>query len=178
MSVESPLTLADEKGNVLEDIRHPVNEIIKTDDGTMTREEAQSLINPAAEKKLVRKLDIRVLLPIGVIFFWAFIDRVNLGYARLQGLEKDLGMVGNDFNVALLVQIAPYIFFEIPSNLILKQIRPSYWLGGMSLCWGFMTFGQGLVKTYHGLIALRVFLGLFESGLVPGMINIIFPRQF
>jgi hypothetical protein len=178
MSVESPLTLADEKGNVLEDIRHPVNEIIKTDDDTMTREEAQSLVNPAAEKKLVRKLDIRVLLPIGVIFFWAFIDRVNLGYARLQGLEKDLGMVGNDFNVALLVQIAPYIFFEIPSNLILKQIRPSYWLGGMSLCWGFMTFGQGLVKTYHGLIALRVFLGLFESGLVPGMINIIFPRQF
>lgn len=169
MSAEASPTLADENANVAA-IHDPAEEIIKTDHGVLilTRQEAQSLLDPVAEKKLVRKLDIHVLLPIGVIFFWAFIDRVNLGYARLQGLENDLGMVGNDFNVALLVQIAPYIFFEIPSNLILKHVRPSYWLGGMSLCWGFMTLGQGLVKTYHGLIALRVFLGLFESGLVPG----------
>lgn len=40
----------------------------------------------------------------------------------------------------------------------------------MSLCWGFMTLGQGLIKTYRGLIILRVFLGLFESGLVPGTV--------
>ncbi|KAL1967163.1 hypothetical protein VTN77DRAFT_3454 [Rasamsonia byssochlamydoides] len=123
---------------------------VRTDDGILTRDEAQSLLDPVAEKLLLQKLDIRVLLPISVIFFWAFIDRLNIGYAKLQGLEKDLGMVGNDFNVALLVQIAPYIFFEIPSNLILKHVR--------------------LVKTYPGLIVLRVFLGLFEAGLVPGAV--------
>ena len=136
----------------------------------MNREEARSLVDPKGEKALVRRLDIRVLLPIAVIFFWAFVDRVNIGYARLQGLEKDLKMVGNDFNVALLIQIAPYVFFEVPSNLVLKRVRPSYWLGGMSLCWGFMTLGQGLVKTYAGLLVLRFFLGLFEAGLVPGAV--------
>uniref|UniRef100_A0A093V9X1 Putative transporter n=1 Tax=Talaromyces marneffei PM1 TaxID=1077442 RepID=A0A093V9X1_TALMA len=99
---------------------------IKTDEGILTREEAEGLVNPAAEKKLIRKLDAHVILPVGMVFFWAFVDRVNLGYARLQGIEKDLHMVGNDFNVALLVQIAPYIFFEIPSNLTLKRVRAVY----------------------------------------------------
>lgn len=130
MSVETPPVLADDKVEVLATVYDHSEQAIKTDHGVLTREEAQSLINPAAEKMLVRKLDIRVLLPIAVIFFWAFVDRVNLGYARLQGLEKNLGMTGNDFNVALLVQIAPYILFEILSNLILKHVRPSYWLGG------------------------------------------------
>lgn len=96
--------------------------LVESPNDVLTREEAQSLLDPAAEKTLVRKLDVRVLLPVGVIFFWAFIDRVNIGYAKLQGLEKDLGMVGNDYNVALLVQIVPYIFFEIPSNLIVSGL--------------------------------------------------------
>jgi hypothetical protein len=170
MSVELPPVLTDTKVDIVTSIDSPSHGLpIKTDEGILTREEAESLLDPAAEKRLVRKLDIRVILPIGVVFFWAFVDRVNLGYARLQGIEEDLHMVGNDFNVALLVQIAPYIFFEIPSNLILKHVRPSFWLGGLSLCWGFITLGQGLVKTYHGLIVLRIFLGLFEAGLVPGM---------
>jgi hypothetical protein len=169
MGMVAQPTFADDKAAVEAIVQSPSEHFItKANDGIPAREEAQTLLDSAAEKKLVRKLDIRVILPIGVIFFWAFIDRVNLGYAKLQGLEQDLGMTGNDFNVALLVQIAPYIFFEIPSNLILKHVRPSYWLGGLSLCWGFMTLGQGLVKTYSGLIALRIFLGLFEAGLVPG----------
>ena len=172
MSVEAPIALSPEKGRVIAEIPCLDSEQLHdgTKDETMTKDQAQSLVDPRRENALVRKLDLRVLLPIAVIFFWAFIDRVNIGYARLQGLEKDLKMVGNDFNVALLVQIAPYIFFEVPSNLILKHVRPSYWLGGMSLCWGFMTLGQGLVKTYSGLIALRFFLGVFEAGLVPGAV--------
>lgn len=160
------------KTNIVTAVHYPSYEgiPIKTDDGVMTREEAKSLLDPIAEKKLVRKLDIHVILPIGVIFFWAFVDRINIGYARLQGLEKDLNMVGkNDYNIALLAQIAPFIVFEIPSNLILKHVRPSFWLGGMSIGWGFMTLGQGLVTTFSGLIVLRVFLGVFEAGLVPGM---------
>ncbi|PCG95454.1 hypothetical protein PENOC_077740 [Penicillium occitanis (nom. inval.)] len=104
---------------------------IKTDEGILTKEDVESLVNPAAEKRLIRKLDIHVILPVGVVFFWAFVDRVNLGYARLQGIEKDLHMVGNDFNVALIVQIAPYIFFEIPSNLILKQVKGAVYLTSM-----------------------------------------------
>lgn len=172
MSVDAPMPLPPEKCRVIAKTPYLSSDQlpIATDDGIMTKEEARRLVDHKREKALVRKLDLRVLLPIAIIFFWAFVDRANIGYARLQGLEKDLRMVGNDFNVALLVQIAPYIFFEVPSNLLLKHVRPSYWLGGMSLCWGLMTLGQGLVKTYHGLIALRFFLGLFEAGLVPGAV--------
>jgi hypothetical protein len=172
MSVEIPPVFPDEKAQVVS-VHSPTSDqfAIKTEDGILTKEEAKNLITPEAEKRLVRKMDIRVLLPIAVIFFWAFVDRVNLAYAHLQGLDKDLGMSGNMFNIALLVQIAPFIFFEIPSNLMIKRVRPSYWLSGMSLGWGFMTLGQGLVTNFSGLVVLRVFLGVFEAGLVPGVFH-------
>ena len=143
--------------------------------------------NSITDRKLVRKLDIHILTPLILIFFFSFIDRVNIGFARLQGLEKDLHMKGNDFNVALVVFFAPFVVFEVPSNLILRKMRPSIWLGSLSLLWGMFayvwivmlvigsdlgigvsTIAQGVVKTYHGLVAMRFLLGLFEAGLVPG----------
>ena len=161
---------ADEKAIAVDVSSNTSEQFIKTDDGVLTRDEAHQLLDPVAEKKLVRKMDSFVLLPIAFIFFWAFVDRINIGYAKLQGLTTDLKMTGTDFNVALLVQYAPFIFFEIPSNLIIKRVRPSYWLAGLSLGWGFMTLGEGLVQNYNGFLILRFFLGIFEAGLVPGAV--------
>ena len=93
-------------------------------------------IDPAAEKKLVRKCDLRVLPVITLLFLLNFIDRINIGNAKIQGLEKDLHMEGHDYNIALFVFFIPYILFEVPSNIILKRIRPSTWLSFIMLCWG------------------------------------------
>ncbi|MCJ1309867.1 hypothetical protein MMC25_003528 [Agyrium rufum] len=131
---------------------------------------AEPTFDHAAEKKLVRKLDIRILGPLTFIFFFSFIDRVNIAFARIQGLEKDLHMHGSDFNVALVIFFAPFVVFEVPSNLILRKVRPSIWLGSLSLLWGITTIAQGVITTYHGLVAMRFFLGLFEAGLVPGAV--------
>jgi hypothetical protein len=106
--------------------------------------------------------------PVSVIFFWRYVDSINFGYAKLQGIEKDLHMTGNDFNASLLVQMVFLCSFEIPSNLMIKRVRLPLWLGTLSLGWGFMTFGQGLVHSYSGLLVLRSFLGAFEPGLIPG----------
>jgi hypothetical protein len=51
---------------------------------------------------------------------------------------------------------------------MVKRVRPSLWLGAMSLGRGLMTLGQGLVYSYSGLLVLGSFLGAFESGLIPG----------
>ena len=93
-------------------------------------------IDPVAQKKLVRKCDWHVLPMISLLYLFAFIDRINIGNARIQGLEDDLQMTGNNYNVALLVFFVPYILLEVPSNILIKRIAPSTWLSFIMLCWG------------------------------------------
>ena len=93
-------------------------------------------IDRAAEKRLVRKCDLYVIPVLSLLYSLAFIDRINIGNARLQGLEKDLKMKGQDYNVALFVFFIPYILFEIPSNLLIRKVAPSTWLSSIMIFWG------------------------------------------
>lgn len=92
--------------------------------------------NGVTEEKLMRKCDIHVVLPVSVLFVLSFLDRINIGNARIQGLEKDLHMEGNDYNIALLVFFIPYILLEVPSNYLIRKVAPSTWLSGLMVCWG------------------------------------------
>jgi MFS family permease len=127
------------------------------------------------EHQLLRKCDIHLIPILFLLFLLAFLDRTNIGNARIQGLERDLHMdpLGNKYNIALLVFFVPYILFEVPSNLIIKRVAPSTWLSGIMVLWGVATMGQGLVNTFGGLVAMRVLVGLFEAGLFPGCIYLI-----
>lgn len=93
-------------------------------------------LDRSAEKKLRRKCDLHVLPTISLLYLLAFIDRVNIGNARIQGLEEDLNMKGHDYNVALFVFFIPYILFEVPSNILLRKVAPSTWLSSIMFCWG------------------------------------------
>lgn len=61
------------------------------------------LSDPTAEKKLLRKIDRHLIPPLAVLYLLAFLDRTNIGNARIQGLTEDLRQRGNDYNVALFV---------------------------------------------------------------------------
>ena len=93
-------------------------------------------IDRVAEKRLLRKCDLHVVPVIAILYMLAFIDRINIGNARIQGLEKDLRMKGDNYNIALFVFFIPYILFEVPSNLIIRKISPSTWLSSIMICWG------------------------------------------
>ena len=93
-------------------------------------------LDPAAEKRLVRKCDLYVIPVLSLLYTLAFVDRINIGNARLQGLEKDLKMKGQDYNVALFIFFVPYILFEVPSNLVIRKIAPSTWLSSIMILWG------------------------------------------
>ena len=95
-------------------------------------------IDRSAEKRLVRKCDLHVVPIISLLYMFAFMDRINIGNARIQGLEKDLHMnpKGNKYNIALLVFFVPYILFEVPSNIIIRKISPSTWLSSIMVGWG------------------------------------------
>lgn len=154
--------------------------------------DATTAIDPAAERRLLWKCDLHVLPILMVLYLLAFCDRINIGNARIQGLEKDLHMKGNDYNIALFIFFIPYILCEVPSNLILKNVAPSTWLSAIMLGWGIdimfpffflfpwiivcilidalgiITVCQGVTQSFGGLVACRFLLGVFEAGFVPG----------
>jgi MFS family permease len=122
----------------------------------------------AKEKDLLWKIDYHLIPILFALYMFAFLDRVNIGNAKIQGLTTDLKMNGAMYNVASEILFVPYILLEVPSNLIIKRIRPSYWLSGLMFFWGITTVCQGVVSSYGGLLVCRVFLGVFEAGIFPG----------
>ncbi|KFY40781.1 hypothetical protein V495_05278 [Pseudogymnoascus sp. VKM F-4514 (FW-929)] len=130
-------------------------------------------MDPVALRKLTRKCDLHVVPPLFVLFLLAFLDRTNIGNAKIQGLEDGLNLSGPQYNIALFVFFIPYILFEVPSNILLKKIAPSTWLSSIMFFWGIATMGQGLIKDFGGIVGMRFILGIFEAGLFPGCIYLI-----
>lgn len=89
-----------------------------------------------AEKRILRKCDLHVLPMLYVFYMLSYLDRINIGNARIEGLEQDLRMTGNDYNIALQVFFVPYILLEVPSNILLKRLAPSTYLSSLMFMWG------------------------------------------
>ena len=90
----------------------------------------------AALNRLTWKCDLHVIPPLFVLFLLAFLDRTNIGNAKIQGLETTLSMEGQDYNIALFTFFIPYILLEVPSNIIIKKLPPSSWLSLIMVLWG------------------------------------------
>ncbi|KMU83864.1 nicotinamide mononucleotide permease [Coccidioides immitis H538.4] len=119
-------------------------------------------------RKVLRKIDMHLMAPLWVVFVFGFLDRINLGNVAVLGIMKELGQVGNDFNIAVQVFFVPYILLDIPSNIVLKKFTPSTWISLLTFLWGVASMCQGFVKNNGALIACRFFIGVFEAGFVPG----------
>ncbi|KAF8199837.1 MFS general substrate transporter [Mycena galopus ATCC 62051] len=132
------------------------------------------------ERKLWRKIDLRLMPILSLMYLASFLDRGNIGNARLQGLETQLDLIGNRFNIALTMYFIPYCIFECPANMVLKQFLPSRWLPGITVVWGIIMTLMGLVKTYPQLVGTRILLGVTEAGLFPGVVYYLtlwYPRH-
>jgi MFS family permease len=165
--------------------------------------EANSSSTAAAEgfdnvetEKLIRKLDLRLVPILSVLYLCgacpipmslmliitrlSFLDRSNIGNARLQGLEKDLHMTGLDYNIALAVFFPCYIAVGVPSNMMMTRCRPNVWLTVLLLSWSIIMICMGLVRNFTGLALVRCFLGIAEGGLYPGAtyyVTMWYPRH-
>ncbi|KAG8901490.1 hypothetical protein FRC00_006793 [Tulasnella sp. 408] len=141
------------------------------------------------ESALVRKLDWRIMPLVTILYLSNFIDRTNVGNAKVGGLEKDLGLVGYQYNIGLSIFFIFYALSEVPSNLILKHVGANIWselrrffdVGRVShmgsgfivptivMFFGFVTFITSWVKDFSSFMAIRVFLGIAEGGMMPGI---------
>ncbi|KIM38324.1 hypothetical protein M413DRAFT_30170 [Hebeloma cylindrosporum] len=124
-------------------------------------------IDEDLEKKAVRRVDYTVLPVMSMFYLLSFLDRGNIGNARVAGLQQDLKMTDAQYQICLTVLFVPYIASELPSNLILRKIGPSILMPTLLTVWGIIVTLQGLVTNFAGLLTVRVLLGLFEGPMAP-----------
>ncbi|KAF2092870.1 MFS general substrate transporter [Rhizodiscina lignyota] len=139
----------------------------------MSQNKHLTLEDPVEAKRIIKKIDYRLMPVLVLLYTVTFLDRVNIGNARLWNMEKDLHMHGYEYNVAVLVFYVPLILFEIPSNMILNRVVPRYYISGLAMCWGLTITFSGFSKSAGGLIAARVLIGFFEAGMLPGCLFLI-----
>ena len=114
-------------------------------------------------------MDIRLVPFLAFLYLIAFVDRSNIGNAKIAGLEDKWNIdKGLRYNVAVTMFFVTYGVFEVPANIILKLWRPSRWIATIMLCWGIVMTLMGVVQSYGGLLAARFFLGITEAGFFPG----------
>ncbi|KAL9084400.1 MAG: hypothetical protein Q9159_005234 [Coniocarpon cinnabarinum] len=138
--------------------------------GTLSSVDDVSELDRTARKRLDRRFDKHILPWLFGLWLLAFIDRSNIGNARIDGLADDLHLNEDKFNITLAVFYIPYICVDVPSNWIVKRLGAGYYLPGIVAAWGVVSLCIGFVTTYTGLIVARFFLGLCEGGLLGGMI--------
>jgi MFS family permease len=126
-------------------------------------------IDTEAEKRLVSKLDRYIIPTVMMAYLLCFLDRVNIGNARLYGLEADLGLTGSQYQTAVSLLFVTYVLVEVPSNLVLKKFTPSRWISIITVGWGIISTLTGIVQNFAGLVVCRLLMGLVEGGLFPGL---------
>ncbi|KAL2784375.1 major facilitator superfamily domain-containing protein [Aspergillus keveii] len=137
-------------------------------------EDAELAQTPINERKLMTKIDFRLLPCLCVMYMITFLDRVNIGNAAVLGMREDLNIEsGTKYNAALMIFFIPYILFEIPSNIFLKKLSPHAWLSFCTFGFGLILILQGLVESWTTLMVTRWFLGMFETGMLPGCVYLL-----
>ncbi|KAJ5708120.1 hypothetical protein N7488_007921 [Penicillium malachiteum] len=138
--------------------------------------EVSDLVLEAREKALVWKQDLRIVPLCAAIYLLCYLDRSNIGNAKL--LNADTGndllsethMTSYDYTIALMVFLIAYAIFEVPSNYLLKKLRPSRWIAFLMLSWGATSMGLGGAHSYAQVTGIRFLLGAVEAGLFPGFV--------
>ncbi|KAK2025459.1 major facilitator superfamily transporter [Colletotrichum zoysiae] len=126
-----------------------------------------------AEIKLVRKLDLWIMPTLWLMYWLNYLDRNAIALARLNGLEKQLGLSSVEYSTCVSILFVGYILGQIPSNMILTRVRPSWYMGGFMMAWAVVSALTAVVRDYKGLVLTRFFLGVVEAPYYPGALYIL-----
>ncbi|KAG2145318.1 MFS general substrate transporter [Suillus bovinus] len=154
-------------------------------DSIESNSEKQTVLGPRERTRILRKIDWHLLPFMTAFYLFSFLDRANIvrsspGNAKVAGMATNLHLTGFRYNIAAAVFFIPYTFAEVPSNIVLKLLRPSRWIPSLMVTWGVVSTLMCLVKSYQSLVVARTFLGLTEAGLFPGInyyICLWYPRS-
>ncbi|KAH6962462.1 major facilitator superfamily domain-containing protein [Ilyonectria sp. MPI-CAGE-AT-0026] len=120
------------------------------------------------EKALLRRVDSRMMPLMMILYVLNYLDRNNIATARLGNFEKDIGLVGQQYNTIISIFFVGYILTQVPTNMILNKMRPSIFLPSIMVAWATVSACTGAVQTFRGMVALRFMLGFVEAPFFPG----------
>lgn len=121
------------------------------------------------EKTTLKKVSKRIIPFVGLLYFAAFIDRTNVGFAALQ-MNRDLGFSPYVYGLGAGIFFIGYCLFEVPSNLILHRVGARRWIARIMITWGILAAVMAFVKTPAHFYSVRFLLGVAEAGFFPGVI--------
>jgi MFS family permease len=121
------------------------------------------------EAAAYRTVTWRLMPLLFTCYILAYIDRINVGFAKLQ-MQRDLGMSDSVYGIGAGIFFIGYFFFEVPANILLQKLGAKYWLGSIMIFWGVTSASTMLVHSARLFYVLRFLLGMVESGFFPGVI--------
>ena len=126
-------------------------------------------IKPDIATVTLRKVTLRLIPFLFVLYIVAWLDRVNVGFAALQ-MNSDLGFSSAAFGFGSGVFFLGYCLFEVPSNLVLQRVGARRWIARIMMSWGAISVAMMFVRMTPTFYVLRFLLGAAEAGFFPGMI--------
>ncbi|KAH8695596.1 major facilitator superfamily domain-containing protein [Talaromyces proteolyticus] len=130
-------------------------------------------IDQDSEKRLVRKLDLRILPLLGICYFFYYVDKTTLSYAAIFGIKDSLHLEGTAYSWLSSIFYFGWLVWAIPSNLIMQRLPPAWYLSFNIFMWGILLMCEAASKNFATLSVLRILSGAFEAIADPAFMLII-----
>ena len=121
------------------------------------------------EGTTMRKVSLRLLPFLFILYLFNFVDRSNIGLAALQ-MNRDLHFSSTAFGFGAGIFFVGYALFEVPSNLLLARVGARRWIARIMISWGILAASMMLVRTPIQFYVVRFLLGVAEAGFFPGVV--------
>lgn len=128
-----------------------------------------SEVDEAVRKSAYRKIAFRLMPFLMLCYFCAYLDRVNVGFAKLQ-MMSDLQFSEAVYGLGAGIFFIGYFLCEVPSNIVLHKVGARRWIARIMITWGILSGCFAFVQTEWQFYTLRFLLGVAEAGLAPGLL--------
>ena len=140
----------------------------KSHDSEAINDARINALTPEQQKKVMRRIDTRLVLTLGFMYCVSLMDRTNTGIAVVAGMGVDLVLIDARYSIIVLVFFLTYTLLQPLATVVLRKVGPRIFLPSITVLWGIIMICSGFVVTWLQMIPLRLVLGIFEAGFFPG----------
>jgi ACS family tartrate transporter-like MFS transporter len=126
-------------------------------------------MSPTIERQTMRKAYLRLLPLAMIVYFFCYLDRINVSFAALQ-MNADIGLTAAAYGLSSTAFYIGYCLFEVPSNVILDKVGARFWIARIMITWGLCSGATAFATGPISFLTIRLLLGLAEAGLFPGIV--------
>jgi MFS transporter, ACS family, tartrate transporter len=123
----------------------------------------------SVEQATMRKVYLRILPLAMLVYFFCYLDRINVSFAALQ-MNKDIGLSQWAYGLSSTAFYVGYCLFEVPSNVILDKVGARLWIARIMITWGIASGATAFIVGPNSFLTVRFLLGMAEAGLFPGIV--------